>query len=203
MTNSRLVGSVMAAALFVAVLGAQASGNTFSVSSKPVRIVWETLRVVGSITAACEVTLEGSFHERQIGKMEGALMGSVTSAFANSRCITNTLVVLTTRIPWHIKYESFTGNLPAINSVFTQLIGFEVQTIEGFGGTCLYHSTSERHLLFLLAVRAGFIDGARVEGTPRIPRASGGLGCPAEAAVSGNATVEVPSTSQKIAIALI
>jgi hypothetical protein len=45
-------------------------------------------------------------------------------------------------LPWHVQYGGFTGTLPTITSIRTNIIGFAFRIREPFGVTCLARSTA-------------------------------------------------------------
>jgi hypothetical protein len=58
----------------------------------------------------CRLTLEGSLHTRTMAKVAGALLGYITRVTA-AECVA---AMLTETLPWHVRYEGFSGTLPNI-----------------------------------------------------------------------------------------
>lgn len=88
----------------------------------------------------CPVTLQGSLH-RTIAKVDGTLMGFVTSGTVNEPACTDTISAATVQtelreaaFPCHIRFERFTGMLPNIltyDSVTACGVTLNVRTIFG------------------------------------------------------------------------
>jgi hypothetical protein len=60
----------------------------------------------------CRLTLEGSLHARTMAKVAGSLIGYITRVRTGQCTVGTTL--LTETLPWHVRYESFSGTLPNI-----------------------------------------------------------------------------------------
>jgi len=91
---------------------------------------------MSGFTAAvrCDVTLEGSYHYRVLQKTPEALVGYVTGATVRRPCLGGEAwafngierqgtTTLANSLPWHVRYESFSGSLPNITAVGQRLIG--------------------------------------------------------------------------------
>ncbi|HZV73420.1 MAG TPA: hypothetical protein VFF79_06870 [Conexibacter sp.] len=198
LTSSRLTG-VALAILTMLVAVQSASANHLSISQETLRVVWpEESKInfsntAGGIEISCALTLEGSFHSKTIVKTSGSLMGYVTRAIFGpvSNClktnVTN-ITTLTASLPWHIRYDSFTGTLPAIGGLRLQVAGFAF-LLTAFGASCLYRSTAANPF-FGVASResGGVITGLQAEEGTSMPLFSGGILCPASVTFSGTAT---------------
>ena len=130
----RIVFPPCASLAAVALLGlavAQASANQLSLSSRTFRVTWSSLQMTpnGFEPVRCPVTLEGSLHSSTFGKIGGALLGYVTRAVSGT-CTGGTVTFLTGTLPWHVRYGSFAGVLPAISSLTLQLVGLSVSGTE-------------------------------------------------------------------------
>jgi len=149
-TRSKLLLAALAAALLLTALVGSASANRLSGNEKNFRITYTPMRFESreGKTVSCNVTLEGSFHERTITKTANALVGYITAARVESCTPTNGARANTETLPWHIQYESFTAasGLPNIETITENTINssFEVaETIFGFTVRCRYTVASE------------------------------------------------------------
>src|SRR5262249_7264834 len=140
-----------------------ASARRIEFSSQSFRIVWsffhfgntgETVRI------ECPVTLEGSFHSRTISKVSGQLIGYITRAqigpfeACREKAGIEGISFLQTSLPWHIRYNSFTGTLPTIQGTVVQLIGTGI-LVTSLNQHCLYKSTAARPAFGTLVRQAG------------------------------------------------
>jgi hypothetical protein len=99
----------------------------------------------GSSVIRCDLTLEGSFHTRTFAKTRASLVGYVTRAAISRPCTGGEPQLLAESLPWHLRYDAFTGTLPRLTSVRFQMIGFSLwYTV--FGVRCLYRSTTAEPL---------------------------------------------------------
>ncbi len=153
-----------------------ANANRLVVSNQQVRVVWEKLEfgippIEG--TMRCLLTLEGSFHERTITKIRGLLAGYVTrAAVGNSVCTGGQMTILSELLPWHIRYESFSGTLPNIAGLTISLIrmGFIIT----FGGNnCRVVSTVASPFRLIASIGGGAIAGLRIDESTFIPFSNG------------------------------
>jgi hypothetical protein len=136
----KLILAVASAAVLVAALVSTASANRLSSSSQTLRARFPNVSFLGGFgNTECALTLEGSFHTRTIVKTSGALIGYLTRAIiGGTHCIRGSATILTTSLPWHIRYESFGGTLPNITAINTTLTGVQLQVKEPvFGIVCL------------------------------------------------------------------
>lgn len=145
--------------LLLAALGATvlfstvASATTLSISSQAVNIVWTRLNFRGGLgTVECEVMLNSTYHSRVISKTPGSLLGYVTAANVN-RCSRGGATVLRETLPWHFKYDSFTGTLPEIATMKTRFEDPIRITEPVFGISCLIKA-SPREPMFLTYERS-------------------------------------------------
>jgi len=163
----RFAKALLAAVAAVIVLGAlvgSASASRLSLSSTTCRVTFAALTFEireGFNAATCAVTLEGSFHARSIVKIPGRLIGYVNRA-ATGPCGAGTAATLLAEtLPWHVRYESFAGTLPAMTAVRIGIVGLGMK-IRGINGTiCLTLTTEREPLRLRLAREATF--GALVE----------------------------------------
>jgi hypothetical protein len=143
--RSKLILAGLAAALVMAFAANSATARNISAShSELFNAVWRPLTFAsGGVPAAiCNVTLEGSFHYRTFLKVRESLVGYITRAIARE-CTEGSATVLTTNLPWHIRYQGFEGTLPNISVLRVRLILAEFQIKERiFGTTCLTRTTT-------------------------------------------------------------
>jgi hypothetical protein len=150
MRTSKILLTALTAALVLGAAVSTASARRLETSNQSYLVNWPSLELVArdlfgvSHTVKCPVTLDGSFHSRTLSKVSGQLVGYITTAEVNNAaCTGGHATVLRTTLPWHVRYDSFTGSLPSINGIRVQLIGaaflVEIPPIS----TCLYRSTTE------------------------------------------------------------
>jgi hypothetical protein len=155
-----LLLAAMTAALLLAMLVGTASAGRIGLNERGFRAVWSSMRFAYELDGddphdfiACPVTLEGSFHSSTFAKTREALLGVITRAGVGT-CEFGSLTVLTATLPWHIKYQSFTGVLPNISAIRVSLVNVSWQTtIEGL--TCLARSTVSEPTFMMMTVTAG------------------------------------------------
>jgi hypothetical protein len=128
-TRSKLLFAALTATAFMAVAVSSASARRIELSNQRYVATWPGLEFevpAAGVLIKCPVTLEGSFHSRTLSKVSGQLIGYVTSAkVAGSRppCTGGTATILTETLPWHVRYDSFSGVLPTITLIRIQLVG--------------------------------------------------------------------------------
>ncbi len=139
----KLVFAVVGATVLLGALVTTASANRLSQSSSTLRATWTAAEFSGGFgTVRCSLTLEGSVHTRTITKTSGLLIGYITRASVGP-CASGSATVLTASLPWHVRYNSFSGTLPSISSITTNVVGSAFQIKEPtFGITCLATSTA-------------------------------------------------------------
>lgn len=139
--RAKLTITGLAATALLAMTVAGASANNLRISEGTFRITYTPLDFAwGGLTASCNVTLEGSFHNATIAKIERALIGSITKASFVS-CQGMTVTVLTETLPWHVQYGGFEGELPEISSVSFRLVGVAFNMHPEGTVECLARST--------------------------------------------------------------
>jgi hypothetical protein len=159
-------------------------------------------REVGSeaTLAACPVTLEGSFHSKTLSKVCGQLIGYITRA-TKGTCQTGAVTILSATLPWHVRYESFRGTLPAISEIDTALANGGWQ-IEIFGLSCLYESTAAGALREIIVRDPAtgriieWIIHSRIIG-------QGGAFCPREVILDGRGSVGTQTRLEPITVRLV
>ena len=132
-----------------------ATANRLSIGEPRFRAVWSEMlfyRIADMVEIRCPITLEGSFHSRTLTKILGTLVGHITRAsVATGSCVGGRMRWLTTRLPWHLKHDTFNGSLPNITSIVYRGVGAEFlleYTIMGVPLSCLY-VTSEPKSIFM------------------------------------------------------
>jgi hypothetical protein len=199
------------ATVFVLALGvATASAVRLSVTNQSISITWSTFRF-NEGRAQCPVTLEGSLHARTITKTSGLLIGYIVRG-RTSACSVGSAVLLTpedgqtSSLPWHIRYDSFAGTLPAITRIRWHIFGFSYRIVKELE-TCLYTSTPTRPALLDLT-REGGGSGALTTGsffgTEAIPLAAGNIAvCEQSGLLGGSGAVTLQGSSTRVTISLI
>lgn len=204
--------ALLAAAVLSTAVGT-AAARRFEFSEQHIRAIWGEAEPAGFIDAGgtynirCQLSLEGSFHSKTISKVSSQLIGYITQAQAPLTCAEGEIailngiernhnnVVVENTLPWHVRYDSFTGTLPNIVGIRIQIVGASILywKILPVASTCLYRSEAARPLNAILEVGAGgVITAMRWEETFSIPLALrlGGLEvfCPAGAKVTKKST---------------
>ncbi len=143
MKLSKLLFAVVGATVLLGALVATASAGRLSSSTQAISATWTRMDFSGGFgTVECEVSLAGSLHTRTISKTANTLMGYITEANVN-RCARGGATVLRATLPWHVTYRAFTGTLPNISAIATNVIGASFQMREPtFGVTCLARSSA-------------------------------------------------------------
>jgi hypothetical protein len=149
--SNRLTRSVgLTASLLLLLVQGSAEAQRFETTNTSVRVTFPNLRFsntvgTGGVEVTCPVTIEGTFHSRTITKTGEQLVGYVTRAIINEpRCVffngAEGVSIQTSSLPWHIRYESFTGPLPEITRIQLRdaLMGL---ILRAFGVGCLFKST--------------------------------------------------------------
>jgi hypothetical protein len=199
----------LTAALVLGLAVGAASAARFSLSNQNFRIVWRSLQFKGEgfVRIECPVTLEGSLHSRTFVKASGALIGYITRALLASSACTGGLAesasLGTETLPWHVKYESFTGTLPNITSLGLRVFD-KVERVFEMRMSCLYMPAMEGMKLIATVGAGGVI--TRVDTDPPnllLPRVHGGPICPIEYTDVGRATITVLNSTAAITITLI
>lgn len=110
-------------------------GQTLRTSFREVRF-----RLPFGITN-CQVTLEGSLHSRTIAKVDQELIGYITRAELGP-CSSGAATILRETLPWHVRYNGFTGELPNITSMRILVVNSSFRVREPSGVTCLARSSA-------------------------------------------------------------
>ncbi len=180
--RSKLLLAALGAAVLLAAAVGTASAARLQVSGQSITAVWRAMTfrapAVG-VSVSCPVTLEGTLHSRTIIKTPGSLIGYIARAtVGEASCTGGRARTLTARLPWHVQYSSFSGTLPNITSVNTNVIGAEflIQArVLGTEVSCLYTTSAAEPATGRFELTAGTLTSVTVGG--EIRSASGGV-CP-------------------------
>jgi hypothetical protein len=206
----RGIRSALAACATTLVLGivvASAYANKIEFSSLTFRVtIPAETPMPGEVY--CPFTLEGTFHSRALSKVSGSLIGYVTRAPLDERnCRGGRSRFLTETLPWHIRYESFSGILPAIETIRGQIIGLAALAAPEnlFGESCLYVTSATSPGDFILTREGGgTVTQFRWDESLRIPKHSGGPLCSSTAFFRGTSnSVTVLGAATRITVRLI
>jgi hypothetical protein len=199
------VHAALTTAFVMALAVGTASANRLSYSTQGFRITWSQLTFSesgGGLPIRCPVTLEGSFHSTTLAKVRGALVAHISRA-AIGACQEGNATVLSATLPWHVTYQSFTGNLPAITGVRHLLIGAAFAIEPGLGIVCLARTSAE----WPAAGDANREAGGNITSLspdPSLPIPVTGSLCPSFGVFSGGGEVHVlGSTSARVRLSLI
>lgn len=145
-TRSKLVLIGLATAMLFSLAVTSASARRIEISNQSWLAIWTSLNFTpegGTVATLCEVTLEGSYHSKTISKVSGQLIGYVTNAAVNgAECTNGSATVLSENLPWHVRYDRFSGTLPTITSIRQQLVGARFRIANPFGIACLSTTTA-------------------------------------------------------------
>jgi hypothetical protein len=129
-TSSKLLLGALTAAAFLSFAVNSASARRIAILhfEEGFSFIWVPLEFIGNGgTVRCNVTVEGSFHSGTISKVSGLLIGYVTRAILTN-CVGGTAAFLPTTLPWHVRYLSFGGALPAIERITIAVTGAGFKT---------------------------------------------------------------------------
>jgi hypothetical protein len=213
--RTRLALASLAATLVFAAAADLAGARRIEVSEQRFRVVFPRVGYSSEGTnVECSITLAGSFHSRTISKVSGQLIGYITSGNVHRPCNAGEAWLLNgterlpdgtapATLPWHVRYESFSGTLPNITRIKIQIIGYSYLEI-CIGTSCLYKSTAARPVALFLEVSGGKITSANWDEAMRVPLfISGGILCPAELVLAGAGEVTAAETTTRIAVRLV
>lgn len=195
--NRRVLRIVpLSAAAVLAASVTSASAGRLSLNSQAISATWSPMEFgAGGASVRCNVTLEGSFHSRTLTKTHQSLVGYITRAGLARPCAGGTVwlyngsevnEVLGTRLanslPWHLRYEGFTGTLPTITSIWLELTGMRFltrATVLGITILCVYTVPTINPLRVVLERNtfSGAVIWANIEAPGGIMSESGGF-CP-------------------------
>ncbi len=210
-THSKVLLSTLAAAIVLAALVGTADARRIELNNQFIRTTWNPLVFSGSgIRISCPVTIEGSFHSKTLSKVCGQLVGYITRAeLTKAACQGGQALILNgienapgaTTLPWHVRYNSFEGTLPAITGITLQLIeaSFIITGLE-----CLFKSNTAKPAFGIARVNPeGKITELNADPTRRIPKFAGGILCPGEGEFAGNGTVTLLGATTSIFVKLV
>jgi hypothetical protein len=199
-TRSKLLLAGLAATLALWAAVGTAGARRFELSEQHIRATWMefTLTDTSLFKSVCPITIEGSFHSRTLSKVSGQLIGYITTALTDkNRCATQFRFKSLwfdeggiANLPWHIRYDSFSGTLPAIVGIRLQLIEMGVKFEET---TCEYKSEAAMPAYLRLALEGGRVTSIQWEESTRIRRINGG--CLERGQVAGNGQLRVQGTT--------
>ncbi len=209
--HSRILVSSIAVVVVLAASVGIANARRLEINSQFIRTTWSPIIFSGSgLRISCPLTIEGSFHSRTISKVCGQLIGYVTrAALTKTACQGGNALILNgienapgaSTLPWHIRYNSFEGTLPAITGQTLQLIeaSFIITGVE-----CLFKATTAKPLFAIAKINAeGKFTEVNADPTRRIPKFAGGILCPAEGEFIGNGLVTVLGGTSSIFVRLV
>lgn len=206
--RSKLLLAALTAALMLGALLSTASATRIATSNQNFTATWAKLRFIGGLfgNVECAVTIEGSFHSRTITKMLELLVGYVTRAtVAETRCTGGSARALASTLPWHIRYNGFSGTLPNITQIHLRIVGagFLVQV----GGVpCLYLSSANSPMRGWVnrSTTTGEATSIRVDETAAIPKSSGSGICPGTGRLEGiTNSLTLQGNTTKITVTLV
>lgn len=197
----------LAAAIFLAVGSPAASANNFRLNEDDILASWNPLRItMGDQTISCPVTVHGSFHSRTVDKSPGSLDGFITSAVVNdSACTNGRVTILTEALPWHIQYDSFTGELPEIASVTLRFLDIRI-LIDPTGAlpTCLWGTAAGDPAIFIAELNeSGQVTALRADENRTIDLSGPLCEIAGTTRLAGSAPVRVGDTNNPAVVTLV
>lgn len=205
LTRSKLLLTGLLAALVLVAAVGTASANRLSISNKNIRAVWNKLNFTDAgrvVNIECDVTIEGSFHVNTITKTRGALIGYISRAPQPQNCVGGGATILQESLPWHVRYDSFTGTLPRLTGVRLQLVLAAFRLNVGF--ECLYRSNATEPAFGIANVETnGLVTGLTADNTTTIPRVEGSIFCPASGRFENTGRVTLLGATTNISVRLI
>jgi len=197
-----LLVALASAAVLMAALGSTATARNLSTSSQTLRAQFREIRFnFPNASTTCAVTIDGSFHNRTIAKVPGTLSGFITRVTLGA-CAVGTATVLTGSLPWHVRYQSFTGTLPNITSIIAHVVGAALRVREIGGTTCLAVTSAAEPGIITMARETvtGAVTSVELTGTVLSGAECLGVG---GGFVSDRAPVTVSNSTTRITISLI
>jgi hypothetical protein len=191
-----LIAAFTAAALLSFAVGT-ASARRIEEIERPYRMEWTSYEIRESgVIIRCPMTVLGSFHSRTISKVSGQLIGYITKVtIAESACMNGMARALTETLPWHNRFNGFTGTLPRITGFDLVWSGarFFIRVTEGL--SCLVGTEPAHPGVSILNVEAnGTVRSVRVDETASIPLGGGILCEGGEATEAGTGAVFAGTT---------
>jgi hypothetical protein len=198
----KVILSAVAAAVLCGALTTSATARSLSISNQTWRSQFREVNLrLPFFTTRCQITLEGSFHSRTFAKVQGSLVGYITTARLGP-CSSGTKTILTETLPWHVRYLAFSGPLPNITDLVFNIVGWSQRVREPFGIACLFRSRAEEPVILTVAREAvsGALTTAEIGGTIRT-----GPECFEEPGsfTSDRGTVTLLGTTTRITVRLI
>ncbi len=150
---AKLAITALVSAAALAAFVSSASAGHIRVSNPNFRVTWSSLEFNGGgANVRCRVTLEGTFHETTIQKVEKTLIGYVTRAILRRPCTNGEAWIyngsevlsgttLANSLPWHVTWGNFRGALPNITEI-SILLERARFLVEVFGLRCNYTAGS-------------------------------------------------------------
>ena len=207
-TRSKLLLAGLTVALAFGAFVSASSANRLTVSGRQWRASWNKLEFLGIFaTISCHVTIEGSFHSRTISKVLEALIGYVSRVTVDStNCTGASARAQTETLPWHIRYNGFTGTLPSISEIHMRLVGVGL-IVQTPTTRCLIKSTAASPLegwIHLTTATPPVSETLKVNERAEIPVSSGEFFCGSTTRLEGTSTplTEGPTTT-KITVELV
>lgn len=207
--RARLALVGLGAAVVLALLVGSATARNLSLSNQNFRIVYFPITVFGeggiAAEVECPLTLSGTFHYVTMAKSPASLVGFINRVTVGPRetCTGGAMTVLTATLPWHVKYNDFTGTLPRVTGVRFRFAVTAFLIEVGLGTSCLYEGTEGDAAATAVVEAGGAITGMTFDNTIRLDFIRGTFGCPPEGGLEGTGTVAVTGTATRITVRLI
>jgi hypothetical protein len=195
----KLLLTALGATVVLGALVSTASAGRLESSSQTLRANFTSVRFqMPEGIVDCQVTLSGSLHSRTISKVPGTLIGFINDARLGPCVNPGTATILTETLPWHVRYLSFSGTLPNITRLVTNVIGSAFRVRYESFLACLGRSTVERPATgtYERNTATGELTGVTIGGA--IPTS-----CFFNGTFSSSAPVPTSSTGARITVRLI
>jgi hypothetical protein len=203
--RSRLALAACAATAVLALAAGGAFARRLELSTQTFLIGWSPLIFeAGGVRVSCPVSLEGSFHSRTLSKVCGSLIGRVIETKVKE-CTGGTMTALTETLPWHVRYNSFTGTLPRITGITAMVVGAAFRITPSGSVACLATTTSREPWFGRLGVNEASGRLERVESLSEHTIALSGFFCEFVGAgrLIGTGTIVQADTTTAITVRLV
>ena len=187
--------AVTAVSVAMGVLVGTATANRLAASTQTLTVTWTAVTFTDAFggTLQCPLTLAGSLHSRTITKVAGALIGFINRA-SFGVCSSGSATVLQAALPWHVRYLGFSGVLPNITSVRTNVIGAALRFVTSTGVPCLFTSSTVQPLTVTYIRGAGGAVTSKSLGGTMTSNEACAFGFRTTINISGNSSTVTPLT---------
>jgi hypothetical protein len=161
----KMLFAALSAAALLGTMAGSATARNFSVLEASSTATFPRVEFAGGFgTVRCNLTLGARLHSRTFAKVLESLAGLITAATVGG-CEAGSATILRETLPWHMRYNGFSGTLPEISSIATNVIGFSFRIREPFGVEFLGTSTASNPWKWFKNLVRRVFSQVRVSGT--------------------------------------